>query len=134
MDNNEQTKIEIVEENEDIHFSWAYALWGGIIGFLIHRNNTKRLPFSKSAGVDILVVTFLIGLFSKFTCILCDAHYVFDLIHSLIFMCIWGFVGASRFNKFKLDKIDYEKFKKREKISIIVFLIWIILYFSLQFL
>ena len=40
--------------NNNHNFSWCYAFWG-IFGFFFHRKNLKKLPFWKSAGVDILV-------------------------------------------------------------------------------
>lgn len=108
-----ENKIMNNNENYKPVFSWTYALWG-VFGYFFHRKNMNKLPFWKSAGIDILVWGFLIGIVSKITAMFC----VQSILHTIIFMAIWGFVGAWRFNKFKKNDYDVELYKEREMIGI----------------
>lgn len=112
-----ENKIMNNYENYKPVFSWTYALWG-VFGYFFHRKNVNKLPFWKSAGVDILVWGFLIGIVSKITAMFYVQSTVLDILHPIIFMAIWGFVGAWRFNKFKKINYDVELYKEREMIGI----------------
>ena len=118
--------------NNNHNFSWCYAFWG-IFGFFFHRKNLKKLPFWKSAGVDILVWGVLIGIVSKITSMFCIQYTVLDILHTIIFMVIWGFVGAWRFNKYKKDDYDETLWKRREKYGIISGIIFGIIFYVVLF-
>lgn len=104
-------------ENYKPVFSWTYALWG-VFGYFFHRKNVNKLSFWKSAGVDILMWGVLLSIVSKITSLFFVPFTLLDILHTIIFMAIWGFVGAWRFNKFKKNDYDIELYKEREMIGI----------------
>ncbi len=107
-------------KNNEIYtprFSWSYAFWG-IFGYFFHRKNMNKLPFLKCAGVDILMWGVLVGFVSKITAMFCVQYTVLDILHAIIFMAIWGVVGAWRFNKFKKPCWDAELYNERDTIGL----------------
>lgn len=105
-------------ENYKPCFSWAYAFWG-VFGYFFHRKNMNKLPFWKCAGVDILMWGVLLGIVSKITATFCVQSAVSDILHAILFMAIWGVVGAWRFNKFKKPCWDAELYKERDTIGLV---------------
>lgn len=114
--------------NNNHNFSWCYAFWG-IFGFFFHRKNLKKLPFWKSAGVDICCWGFVLGVLNKLTKLIPSTTFT-DILLTAIIMALWGFVGAWRFNKYKKDDYDETLWKRREKYGIISGIILYVVLFS----
>ena len=114
--------------NNNHNFSWCYAFWG-IFGFFFHRKNLKKLPFWKSAGVDICCWGFVLGVLNKLTKFIPSTTFT-DILLTVTIMALWGFVGAWRFNKYKKDDCDETLWKRREKYGIISGIILYVVLFS----
>lgn len=114
--------------NNNHNFSWCYAFWG-IFGFFFHRKNLKKLPFWKSAGVDICCWCFVLGVINRLSHIIPSSTF-FDFVFTIGFAALWGFVGAWRFNKYKKDDYDETLWKRREKYGIISGIILYVVLFS----
>ena len=114
--------------NNNHNFSWCYAFWG-IFGFFFHRKNLKKLPFWKSAGVDICCWGFVLGVLNRLSHIIPSSTF-FDFVFTIGFVALWGFVGAWRFNKYKKDDYDETLWKRREKYGIISGIILYVVLFS----
>lgn len=114
--------------NNNHNFSWCYAFWG-IFGFFFHRKNLKKLPFWKSAGVDICCWGFVLGVLNKLTNLIPSTTFT-DILLTAIIMTLWGFVGAWRFNRYKKDDYDETLWKRREKYGIISGIILYVVLFS----
>ena len=111
-----------------IIFSWGYA-FGGVFAFLFHRNQVHQdLKFWKSAGVDILGWGILLGLVNRITTHIIGDSLSLAIIQQIFLCTIWGFVGAWRFNKFRVEE-DFSRqvWRKREiYASITGILLWIV--------
>lgn len=113
---------------DKIVFSWGYA-FGGVIAFLFHRNQVRQdIKFRKSAGVDILGWGILLGLINRITTHLIGDSLFLAVIQTIALCAIWGFVGAWRFNKFRIEEgFSRQVWRKREiYASITGILLWIV--------
>lgn len=111
-----------------ITFSWGYA-FGGVVAFFFHRNQVRQdLSFRKSAGADILGWGILLGLINRITTQLIGDSLSLAVIQQIVLCAIWGFVGAWRFNKFRVEEgFSRQLWRKREiYASITGILLWIV--------